>query len=103
VEQRSHSGLSANDGWFRSANCLGIAARLFFPDLGASISEAKEVCRGCAVRSECLNFALRTRELAGIWGGATAEERQQMSDYGPPGMAEDGRQRHPSEALTSVA
>ncbi|HEX4288967.1 MAG TPA: WhiB family transcriptional regulator, partial [Trebonia sp.] len=32
-------------------------------------------CARCPVRSECLDFALRTRQMHGVWGGTTAEER----------------------------
>jgi WhiB family redox-sensing transcriptional regulator len=38
--------------------------------------EAKRVCFGCGVREECLEYALRTREPYGIWGGLTEIERR---------------------------
>src|SRR5690606_4113979 len=44
--------------WQDYANCLGVDPDLFFPERGASTREAKEVCRGCVVREECLEFAL---------------------------------------------
>ena len=48
------------ENWQDHANCLGVDPDLFFPERGASTREAKEVCRGCVVREDCLEFALRT-------------------------------------------
>ena len=52
-------------GWQDDANCLGVDPDLFFPERGASTREAKEVCRGCVVREECLEFALQNGETIG--------------------------------------
>jgi len=78
VQEGSDPSVATDDRWLRSANCLGIDASLFLPGLGASVSEAKGVCRGCTVRTECLDFALEVRELTGVWGGLTGEERRSI-------------------------
>jgi WhiB family redox-sensing transcriptional regulator len=39
------------------------------------VVEAKAICSRCLVRGECLAFAIRTRQMHGIWGGLTEEER----------------------------
>jgi WhiB family redox-sensing transcriptional regulator len=39
-------------------------------------TRAKAICAECAVRTECLEFALRVREPHGIWGGLTESERR---------------------------
>jgi len=62
--------------WQDRANCLGVDPDLFFPERGASTREAKEVCRGCEVRMECLEYALRIREPHGVWGGLNELERR---------------------------
>ena len=49
--------------WQDQANCLGVDPDLFFPERGASTREAKEVCRGCVVRAECLEYALANGEI----------------------------------------
>jgi len=41
-------------GWQSRANCMGVDPDLFFPERGASTREAKEVCRGCVAREDCL-------------------------------------------------
>jgi WhiB family redox-sensing transcriptional regulator len=51
---------------------------MFFPERGAPTSDAREVCRGCLVRAECLNYALATNEQHGIWGGLSGRERRRL-------------------------
>ena len=41
---------------------------------------AKEICRPCPVRQECLDYAIRIREAHGIWGGLSEAERKQIID-----------------------
>jgi WhiB family redox-sensing transcriptional regulator len=64
--------------WQRSANCMGVDPDLFFPERGGSTREAKEVCRGCVVREDCLDFALDNGEKFGIWGGMSERERRRI-------------------------
>jgi len=64
--------------WQEYANCLGVDPDLFFPERGASTREAKEVCRGCVVRGDCLEYALRNSEKFGIWGGMSERERRRI-------------------------
>ena len=64
--------------WQRRANCMGVDPELFFPERGASTREAKEVCRGCVVRLDCLEFAIANSEKFGIWGGMSERERRRV-------------------------
>ncbi|HVM02118.1 MAG TPA: WhiB family transcriptional regulator [Acidimicrobiales bacterium] len=64
--------------WQDQANCMGVDPDLFFPERGASTREAKEVCRGCVVRAECLEYALDNAEKFGIWGGLSERERRRL-------------------------
>ncbi|HET9732024.1 MAG TPA: WhiB family transcriptional regulator [Acidimicrobiales bacterium] len=64
--------------WQDQANCLGVDPDLFFPERGASTREAKEVCRGCVVREDCLEYALENSEKFGIWGGLSERERRRI-------------------------
>ena len=70
--------LSADRAWQAQANCLGVDPDLFFPERGASTREAKEVCRGCVVRNDCLEYALDNGEKFGIWGGLSERERRRL-------------------------
>ena len=65
-------------GWKDLSNCLGVDPDLFFPERGASTREAKEVCRGCEARIDCLEYALQTGEKFGIWGGMSERERRRI-------------------------
>ena len=64
--------------WQSRANCMGVDPDLFFPERGASTREAKEVCRGCVVRENCLEYALANGEKFGIWGGLSERERRRV-------------------------
>ena len=77
---RSPSPSSRDDrpSWQDYANCLGVDPDLFFPERGASTREAKEVCRGCVVREDCLEYALVNGEKFGIWGGMSERERRRL-------------------------
>lgn len=64
--------------WQARANCMGVDPDLFFPERGASTREAKEVCRGCIVQEDCLEYALANGEKFGIWGGLSERERRRV-------------------------
>jgi len=73
------------DGDWRSRGaCLDADPELFFP-LSASgpaarqITRAKLICGDCGVRAECLEFALGTNQMHGVWGGASEDERRLMA------------------------
>jgi WhiB family redox-sensing transcriptional regulator len=66
--------------WRGRAACIGFQGVFFAnddPD-GESTRRAKELCAGCQVSSQCLEFALETNQRAGIWGGATEDERRSL-------------------------
>src|SRR4026207_1403991 len=76
---RRHMAEGTDDqSWQASPNCLGVDPDLFFPERGASTREAKEVCRGCIVREDCLEFAITNGEKFGIWGGLSERERRRI-------------------------
>lgn len=67
--------------WQDQGRCrtLSVAAFFDFEELRGrertSRSEtAKAICRGCAVRVQCLQHALAVEDF-GVWGGTTAAER----------------------------
>jgi WhiB family redox-sensing transcriptional regulator len=66
--------------WRAAGACLSADPELFFPIAEGSaadrqISSALRVCAGCAVRQQCLDFAMASGEAHGIWGGTTPDER----------------------------
>jgi WhiB family transcriptional regulator, redox-sensing transcriptional regulator len=67
--------------WRSAGACLSADPDLFFPisttgPAEKQIARAKAICAGCAVRLECLEFAMTHDQLYGIWGGTTPEDRQ---------------------------
>lgn len=81
--------IAAAHHWQQNAACLGLDVELFFPEERggqATANQAKQVCAGCPVKAECLNYALEERIGHGIWGGMDINERQKLSD---------GRRRFP--------
>ena len=64
--------------WADFANCVGVDPDLFFPERGQDVSEAKQICAACIVRSECLEYALAEGKKFGIWGGLTERERRRL-------------------------
>lgn len=66
--------------WRELAACHDRTDVDFFPstdDLGA-MAAAKEVCRGCVVVDDCLQFAIETNQPDGIWGGLSTKERARV-------------------------
>lgn len=67
-----------NLDWKADAACRTLDTALFFPDSEAETAPALAVCAGCPVREACLDFALRTRQNDGVWGGHTEPERRRL-------------------------
>jgi WhiB family redox-sensing transcriptional regulator len=71
-------------GWQWRAACRGEDAPVFFapnhfetkPEKDRREQAAKSICARCPVRVECLDYAIRTREPHGIWGGLNELERR---------------------------
>jgi WhiB family transcriptional regulator, redox-sensing transcriptional regulator len=66
--------------WRAAGACLAADPDLFFPvAIGSAaskdITRALSICESCPVKRQCLEFAMRTGESSGIWGGTTPEER----------------------------
>ncbi len=73
----------ADADWRARGACLSADPELFFPLSSAGpaveqLDQAKTVCAGCQVRAECLEFALATRQVHGVWGGTSEDERQHV-------------------------
>jgi WhiB family redox-sensing transcriptional regulator len=70
----------AETWWIERSSCIGEDPELFFPvgsggSAMAQTAKAIEICAGCPVRAECLEWALETCQDAGVWGGLGEEER----------------------------
>ena len=79
-------GITYQD-WRIKAACRGPRPEVFYPPaIGERRDEkltrehmAKAICDLCAVRGQCLKFALQRGEAHGIWGGTSESERRILS------------------------
>lgn len=69
-------GDGAPKTWQERGLCNQVDPELWFPEKGGSTREAKQICAGCPVRTECLDYALTHDERFGIWGGLSERERR---------------------------
>ena len=67
------------------AACKGADLDLFFGPFAEFVSsrqqreaKATAICAGCPVKAECLEYALDAREVYGVWGGMTEDERRAL-------------------------
>lgn len=69
--------------WLNDGACRHEDPELFFP-VGTTgpalqqIEAAKRVCGRCGVVAACLDWALRTGQDAGAWGGLSETERRTL-------------------------
>ena len=78
-----HDKESAARDWRHRSACLDEDPELFFPigNTGPAIlqiEEAKQVCRRCDVREQCLAWALEAGQDHGVWGGLSEDERRAL-------------------------
>jgi len=78
-----HIGKMLKLEWMDAGACNGEEPNLFFPEKGemGKVRKAKLVCKECPVQKQCLRYALKDRDIVGIWGGTTDRERQTMRPY----------------------
>ncbi len=70
-----------NLSWRQHRACADLDTNMFFPVGSTSTALeqtnlAKSICQSCPVNNQCLEFALRTLQDYGVWGGRTEDERR---------------------------
>ncbi|MFD7778835.1 WhiB family transcriptional regulator [Streptomyces sp. NPDC059753] len=68
---------SEQENWAVRAVCRTADPDELFAE-GAAQNQAKALCFGCPVRTECLAHALDHRIEHGVWGGVTERERRAL-------------------------
>lgn len=78
-------GMFTREEWMSRGSCSGKAhefqsSRPWFPERGdrSASAWALELCEGCPVLYQCLDFALTHNIQEGVWGGTTGRERRTM-------------------------
>lgn len=71
--------------WQVDAACRGLDTSNFYhpenergPSRARRERNAKAICAKCPVINNCLRWALAAREPYGVWGGLSAEERENL-------------------------
>ena len=94
------------DDWAPRAACRDTTPDQLFVR-GAEQNKAKQMCTGCAVRTECLAEALDNQIEWGVWGGMTERERRALLRRRPNAswrkVLEDARNRELTSPATTTA
>jgi WhiB family redox-sensing transcriptional regulator len=69
--------------WRDRAACKDLPTEWFFPEIGGEkyFARGKEVCRGCTVRTPCLELAkdfINSGDRYGLFGGLTPNDRKMI-------------------------
>jgi WhiB family transcriptional regulator, redox-sensing transcriptional regulator len=73
-------GLSRPAEWMQEAACASIGGDQWYAEKSEwrTVVEAKKICHRCPVKAQCLQLALDTNEMFGVWGGLTAVQRHEL-------------------------
>lgn len=63
-----------SDGSSFNLPCHTADPEMYFSEDELAVAEAKSLCGGCPVRTQCLEGALSRKEPAGVWGGELFED-----------------------------
>jgi WhiB family transcriptional regulator, redox-sensing transcriptional regulator len=83
-ESHDHDALPEATGehhdldWQDDGLCAQTDPEAFFPEKGGSTRDAKKICTTCEVKAQCLEYALKTDQRFGIWGGLSERERRAL-------------------------
>lgn len=71
-----------DESWMSKRACDNETADMFHPEGYGSdrtMAEAVKICAGCPVRLNCLDYAIRTDDQWGVFGGLTPDERRALN------------------------
>ena len=68
-----------SDGSSFNLPCHTADPEMYFSEDELAVAEAKTLCGGCPVRTQCLEGALSRKEPAGVWGGELFEDGRVIS------------------------
>lgn len=70
--------LVQREDWQQQGACYRTGALRFFPPQGGDSRTPKAICRDCPVQFQCLEYAMRTNQRYGVWGGKSEKERRRI-------------------------
>ena len=78
MDELSTPDYDAEHAWMLTGLCRERDPSFFFPSDGVGVEQARRVCAGCPVQTECLEYALTYRIEHGVWGGASERQRRRI-------------------------
>jgi WhiB family redox-sensing transcriptional regulator len=76
------------DQYWQGARCRGDTDTFFLPDRKLSSHEkakriyrAKQICKECPLKQQCLKWALDHRIAEGVWGGVSEQDRMRLLEF----------------------
>jgi WhiB family redox-sensing transcriptional regulator len=80
TEWSGMSSLIDPEPWMQDASCAQVGGDAWFPEgRGSHNEDAIKICGNCPAREACLEYALRTKQRHGIWGGLTPNQRTRLT------------------------
>ena len=70
--------LDGGETWQEHALCAQVGGDEWFPEIGDSMDDARQICGRCPVATACLRDALATDERFGIRGGLSPRQRTSL-------------------------
>ena len=64
--------------WTNQAACRGMGPAVWFPGRGEQTAHLKDICSGCPVAADCLQYALDNDIKHGIFGGMSERQRRRI-------------------------
>ena len=64
--------------WSDEAICKDLDTQVFFPKRGEATAPIKVICSVCPVVKPCLEYAMKSGEKFGVWGGTSERERRRI-------------------------
>ena len=78
--------VEGDTSWHTQAACTTADTAIFYPAQGSGHKKdwaaAKAICDDCPVKQPCLQYAMRTKQEDGLWGGLTPTQRRSLRTVG---------------------
>jgi len=60
------------------AACAETDPDAFYPEKGGSTGATKQICAGCEIRLQCLQWSMDNNEQHGTWAGVSETQRKRL-------------------------
>lgn len=67
--------------WTMYASCAETDPEVFFAENAAEVYDARKICDGCFVKTECAIYAITNNIMYGVWGGLSVAERKRAKAH----------------------